>query len=369
MKSMRQSVRSMLKILNIGKRVYQAQNGKEGWELLRANDIDLAIIDWNMPVMNGIELLNAIRREKKIRDMPVIMITAEAQANIVSEAAESDIDAYLLKPLTPKLLEQKISTVIHFANNPPKSTLYLIKARDHEEAGEIDAAIEEVKNALKEKPDSSRILRKLGLLFLEKNNKQTAIKCLQKAVAVNKQDAVSRFRLGEIYLQENDISNALKYYDEAIKISPRNLENGLLLGKTLFEHGMNNKAYEIFDIILKNSSQKLKSSEDIANICIRNRKFAYALSILEPIFQENPDDAGTAEKIGNINYNQGNSEKALAMFLHIEKLKPNCIDTKIKIAKLYVDMKKIFLADDVLNAVLRIEPENTTAIEMRKLLV
>lgn len=58
MESMCKSIRAMLKILNIGNRVRIAFNGREGLNILRKEPSDLAIIDWNMPVMTGIELLD-----------------------------------------------------------------------------------------------------------------------------------------------------------------------------------------------------------------------------------------------------------------------------------------------------------------------
>ena len=85
---------------------------------LNSSKADLAIIDWNMPVMNGVQMLENIRKDKALRDMPVIMVTAEAERDIVSEVAETEIDAYLLKPLTLGALDNKIRAVVEQANNP-----------------------------------------------------------------------------------------------------------------------------------------------------------------------------------------------------------------------------------------------------------
>ncbi len=97
MKSMRLSIRNMFKQLHLGNNIRHAENSKEALRILNEVHIDMAVIDWNMPVMNGIELLTKIRNTKELRDMPVIMITAEAERDIVINVAESDIDAYLLK--------------------------------------------------------------------------------------------------------------------------------------------------------------------------------------------------------------------------------------------------------------------------------
>ena len=148
MENMCRSIRGMLKVLNYGSVFQFATNGLEAWALLQKKPTDLAIVDWNMPEMTGIELLERIREDKNIRDMPIVMVTAEANREIVAESAESDIDAYLLKPLTVKSLGDKVSAVIEKANTPPPMFYHLKRARDFEEAGEIESAIEEAKQAM-----------------------------------------------------------------------------------------------------------------------------------------------------------------------------------------------------------------------------
>ena len=98
MKSMRLTLRKMLQNLNVGTKLRFAENGKEGLEVLRSTKFDLVFIDWNMPVMNGVTMLEEIRNDVLLRDISVIMITAEAERDIVSEVAETEIDGYLLKP-------------------------------------------------------------------------------------------------------------------------------------------------------------------------------------------------------------------------------------------------------------------------------
>ena len=145
MKSMRLTVRKMLKNLNIGIKLRFAENGKEGLAALRDAKFELAIIDWNMPVMNGVTMLGEIRKDALLRDMPVIMITAEAERDIVSEVAETEINGYLLKPLTLGSLDKTIKAVIKKANNPDPLTIHRKQARELEEKGNFNEAIEQIK--------------------------------------------------------------------------------------------------------------------------------------------------------------------------------------------------------------------------------
>ena len=191
MKSMRLTIRKMLRNLTIGKMLRFAENGKEGLAVLKESPCDLAIIDWNMPVMNGTQMLDKLKQDKALRDMPVIMVTAENERDIVSEVAESEVDAYLLKPLTLGALDQKIRMVVENANNPDEATQAVLRARELEESGNIEGAIEQIRLALTFKPSASRILRKLGLLHFKIGKSAIGEKCLQKAISVNHQDTIS----------------------------------------------------------------------------------------------------------------------------------------------------------------------------------
>lgn len=366
MESMRKSIRGMLKMLQFGKTIRLAENGLEGWKMLNNVPVDLAIIDWNMPIMKGIELLEHIRASKEHRDMPVIMITAEAEKEIVSEAAESDIDGYLLKPLTTHSLDEKIRSVISLANEPAKSTMHMLKARDFEESGDIPSAIIEVKEALKERPRSSRILRKLGQLYSDSGNDDVAEKCLLKAVAVNSYDAVSRYTLGELCLKKNDLPGAIKYYDQAITISPRNITKGVDLGEVLLKKGMGTEAFSIFEKVIKYSGKSLMQTEKVAQCCIEAGEYHYARNLIESILKESPERFDLMFTLATLYEKAGDVNSALDYYKNVDEHVPDHLAAKMAIAKIMFYQKKIFVVDEYLKQILKIDPSNEEALMMRK---
>jgi DNA-binding response OmpR family regulator len=366
MESMRKSIRGMLRMLHIGKLIRHAENGREGWKALNEIPVDLAIIDWNMPIMKGIELLELIRSNKQMRDMPVIMITAEAEKKIVVEAAESDIDGYLLKPLTTQSLDERIRSVIKLANDPNKSTTHFLKARDFEEQGEITLAIAEIKEALKERPNSSRILRKLGQLYAMKDNDDVAEKCFLKAVAVNSQDAISRYILSELYLKKDNLAGAVKYYDQAIAISPRNIASGVDLGNILIKRGMGTQALEIFKKVLKHSGKNLMHVEKAAECCIEAGELGYARKLLESVIEENPERYDLVFKLAALCERDGDTSIALGYYKTVDDNTQNNLNAKMRMAKIYFSLKKVYVVDDLLKQILKIDPENIEAKTMMK---
>ena len=92
--------------------IHEAQDGSAAMKILHTQKIDLVISDWNMPVMNGFELLREIRANDFLKDIPFILVTAEATEARISMALQLKVDELILKPFTLEILERKILRVI-----------------------------------------------------------------------------------------------------------------------------------------------------------------------------------------------------------------------------------------------------------------
>ena len=90
-------------------KIYFAKNGLEALSVLKSQMIDFVLSDWNMPQMDGLELLKAIRADGDLGSLPVVMITAEAERKRVEAAIASGVSGMLLKPYSPDQLHQKIT--------------------------------------------------------------------------------------------------------------------------------------------------------------------------------------------------------------------------------------------------------------------
>ena len=89
MSTMRRIVKNIMKQLGFAN-VEEAENGQDALDKLRAETFGFVISDWNMPVMTGIDLLRAIRADEKLKAIPVLMVTAEAQKENLIEAIQAD---------------------------------------------------------------------------------------------------------------------------------------------------------------------------------------------------------------------------------------------------------------------------------------
>lgn len=358
MENMCKSIRNMLKILNFGSSYSIFYDGRKALKELKDKHFDLAIIDWNMPAMKGIELLDHIRTDKKFRDMPVIMITAESNKEIVAEAAESDIDAYILKPLTVKSLEDKVTSVIESHNNPPEFLTLLKEARETAENGDLDKAIEIAKKAVTSEPKSSRPIRILGSLFFQKNDLVNAEKCFLRAVKMNRLDVFAFHHLGEIYLKKNDIENAGKFFERAMKISPRHYKRAFNFAKILLSNGNIGKAKTLFNKVFELCEDPDKQKEEVAFLYLQNNYHDEALHLFEDLEIVFPERIDISLIIARIYFSFQQPRNTIEYAGRAKRLEPNNFEANLLLAKSYMKLKQVMRADEILRTLQKIAPEN-----------
>ncbi|MFZ6769679.1 response regulator [Undibacterium sp. Di26W] len=115
--AMRQVAAGQLRALG-AEQIQVAGNGLEALQILRRSKIDVVLTDWNMPVMDGLELLRAVRVDPKLVDLPLIMVTAEVERDRVAEAVRNGVSDLLVKPYTAQRMEDKIVGALRRSRSP-----------------------------------------------------------------------------------------------------------------------------------------------------------------------------------------------------------------------------------------------------------
>lgn len=108
--TMRKIVRNVLKKIGF-KNMIEADNGKAALKALKKEEIDLVLCDWNMPEMPGIDLLKTLKSDDELKDIPFIMITAEAQKDNIIEAVKAGVSSYIVKPFTAEIINEKLNVI------------------------------------------------------------------------------------------------------------------------------------------------------------------------------------------------------------------------------------------------------------------
>ncbi len=106
-KIVRKVVRRIVEVF--GFTILEAENGREALDQVRANTVDVMILDWNMPVMDGMECMKAIRADTELNQPKIIFCTTENEFNKIQQAMMNGADEYVMKPFDEAIIAGKLS--------------------------------------------------------------------------------------------------------------------------------------------------------------------------------------------------------------------------------------------------------------------
>ncbi|MBY5921284.1 chemotaxis response regulator CheY [Ferrimonas balearica] len=113
--TMRRIIKNLLRDLGFNN-TQEADDGSTALPMLQNGDFDFVVTDWNMPGMQGIDLLRAIRADDNLKHLPVLMVTAEAKREQIVTAAQAGVNGYIVKPFTAATLKEKLDKIFERLN-------------------------------------------------------------------------------------------------------------------------------------------------------------------------------------------------------------------------------------------------------------
>jgi two-component system chemotaxis response regulator CheY len=108
--TMRRLIRNILRQIGFTN-ISGAEDGRVALALLKNDAHDFVITDWNMPNMSGLDLIKGIRGDDDLKDIPILMVTAEAGKENIVEAAKAGVTNYIVKPFTVEAMQEKINKI------------------------------------------------------------------------------------------------------------------------------------------------------------------------------------------------------------------------------------------------------------------
>ena len=110
--TMRRIIKNLLRDLGFNN-TSEADDGLTALPMLKGGGFDLLVTDWNMPGMQGIDLLKAVRadEDETLKNIPVLMVTAEQKKEQIVEAAQAGVNGYIVKPFTALILKEKLEKI------------------------------------------------------------------------------------------------------------------------------------------------------------------------------------------------------------------------------------------------------------------
>jgi two-component system chemotaxis response regulator CheY len=108
--TMRRIVKNLLR-QNGYANIEEAEDGAQAYTKLKNGGFHFVISDWNMPNMDGLELLKKVRGDAELKDLPILMVTAEAEKEKVVTAIQAGVNNYIVKPFTGEVLKEKMDKI------------------------------------------------------------------------------------------------------------------------------------------------------------------------------------------------------------------------------------------------------------------
>ncbi len=109
--TMRRIIKNLLKQLGY-ENIEEAEDGIQAYSKLKSNGFEFIVSDWNIPNMDGFELLKKVRSDPQLKDIPFLMVTAEAEKDKVIEAIKAGVSNYIVKPFTAEVLREKMDRIM-----------------------------------------------------------------------------------------------------------------------------------------------------------------------------------------------------------------------------------------------------------------
>ncbi len=218
--------------------VLQAADGAAALNLIKKYRPGLALLDWNMPVTDGLVVLEHIRADDEARDMVVIMVTAENTDTNVLQAAALGHDDYLTKPISPDKLTRRLELVL-------SRRLARARARRLEALGLVDRAADEYLMALRNRPSSHWPYFALGELLARHGRVDQAKQCYQRLLKRDPGAVAGLVALGKLAEKNNETDTARQLYRWAMEARPQYAAAAEALADSLERQGLNREALDV----------------------------------------------------------------------------------------------------------------------------
>ena len=142
--------------------VHASATGKEGLEILQTHPVDLILCNWDAPEVNGLAILRHVRENSVTENVPFSMVSGELDDAAIAEAAEYEADGHLFKPLTERVVEDKIDNVLGKRASTMELVVRLARAGAYSDISAFEEAMDELKPPIRSIPSRLASGRKRG---------------------------------------------------------------------------------------------------------------------------------------------------------------------------------------------------------------
>lgn len=340
--------------------VVVAKNGKEGWDKIQLSHppIDIVLSDLLMPKMDGLQLLQRIRKSETHWHLPFIMITVVDDMDRIMSITEEHVDGYLVKPVTPDALRQKVITALKKVYDPDPYHRALYAGKRHLYEGRDEAALQALIEAKNLQPSQSatyyylgHLLEKQGKLDEAASNYQRCKDC-SNDLYVKSLDGLAR-----IHIQRHNHAEAVAALQKGIELSPNNAERYVDLSLEHNRLGKGEAAKTALESALKLTKKASTLPHKFIEACLNCGLDAEAEEIMHKNLGAATEEIVTLNHMGIVCRKRGEHQRAKKYYERALKITPNNDLVNYNYAVLLVEMKEYAAARKSLDRILRQNPE------------
>ncbi|VAX15579.1 Chemotaxis regulator - transmits chemoreceptor signals to flagellar motor components CheY [hydrothermal vent metagenome] len=356
MPNMRKTIKNMLRSIGFS-RIIEAHDGQNGLEKIESGGFGLVISDWNMPVMNGIQLLKKTRENVDTRSIPFLIVTAEISQAQITYAAETEVDGYVIKPFDAATLKKKIESIFKRKSKPSPIDAMINLGRAMIRGEQYANAIDALNRALEEYPKSARLMVAIGDAYEAQLDFAVAGEYYLKARKTNPLFVKAINQLAGLHLRQKDHKKALKFMEEAAKISPNDPQRQMEMGKAYLATGDEVKARQAFNIVIKEDEKNLELQKEIGEVYMSAGLEEYAVQAFKRVLDADPSMIHVYNRLGIALRKKSRFKEAVEEYHKAIKISPDDEALHFNLSKAYMDMKNKTKAREAINKALAIDPE------------
>ena len=234
--NIRASLKQFLTNLRI-KNLRAVGTSAEAKKIILQKKVGLFIVEWLSPDQNGLQFRRELAQNKKTKDVPFLLLSAENLNADVILAGEMGIDGYLLKPFSYDEFCQKILDILTNKKQPSPAEVLLDSAEKHALLGDFTRAEEQFLEALQLKPESARALCGIGRIAIERGNTEKAKVFLTRATQNNPYFVEAYRALIQLYEATKESPSLIQTAETVHALSPENPKYSMVLAKAHLEAG------------------------------------------------------------------------------------------------------------------------------------
>jgi two-component system chemotaxis response regulator CheY len=218
--------------------VVYSENGRSALARIRSEPPNLVIADYDLSELDGLELLKAIRKDKALKDIPLIMTSTETEQHTVAQIAEARVNAYVIKPFSHQTLIAKVDQVLDRLLHPDQAEELGREAEQLIESGRWNEALEKYRQALDAaKHGLAAIHYKMGRAHEKLEQPEPAEQDYHEALDVYDNYVNAYDALGALKMTQGSVQDAANFLRRGSSISPHNADRQHQLGEALLETG------------------------------------------------------------------------------------------------------------------------------------